>query len=58
MLGNWSLGDYFFPTELEWRIVVGIWALGLMVFTLGIKIAVEVFRDRMHVDAQGAQVEA
>ncbi|MCK6503554.1 polysulfide reductase NrfD [Myxococcota bacterium] len=48
----------YFPTELEWRIVVGIWALGLMVFTLGIKIAVEVFRDRMHVDAQGAQVEA
>lgn len=40
----------YLPTELEWRIVVGIWALGLMVFTLGIKIAIAVFRGEMHVD--------
>lgn len=44
----------YFPTLLEWKIVVGIWALGLIVFTLGIKIAVAVFRDRMRVGAGGA----
>lgn len=37
----------YVPNELEWRVVVGIWALGLMVFTLGIKIAIEVFTGRM-----------
>ena len=35
----------YLPTELEWRIVVGIWALGLMVFTLGVKVAISVFQS-------------
>ncbi len=37
----------YVPNELEWRVMAGIWALGLMVFTLGIKIAIEVFAGRM-----------
>ena len=44
----------YFPTVLEWKIVVGIWALGLIVFTLGVKIAIAVFRNRMHVDEEVA----
>ncbi len=36
------------PNELEWRIVAGIWALGMMIFTLGVKIAIAVFTERMH----------
>ena len=47
----------YLPNELEWRIVAGIWALGLMVFTLGIKIAIAVFTNRMHdTDADDAPV--
>lgn len=39
------------PNELEWRVVVGIWALGAMVFTVGIKIAIAVFTGRMRESA-------
>lgn len=42
----------YMPNELEWRVVAGIWALGLLVFTLGIKIAVAVFTDRMHLPSE------
>ena len=37
----------YMPNELEWRVVVGIWAAGLIGLTLGIKIAVEIFAGRM-----------
>lgn len=37
----------YMPNELEWRIVAGIWALGMMIFTLGIKVAIAVFTNRM-----------
>jgi Ni/Fe-hydrogenase subunit HybB-like protein len=37
----------YLPNELEWRVVAGIWALGLMVFTLGLKVAMEIFAGRM-----------
>ena len=37
----------YLPNELEWRVVLGIWALGMMVFTLGLKIAMEIFAGRM-----------
>lgn len=40
----------YVPNELEWRVVAGIWALGLMIFTLGVKIAIAVLTDRMHLD--------
>lgn len=39
----------YVPNELEWRVMAGGWALGLMLFTLGIKLAAAVFTDRMHV---------
>ncbi|MGZ8939844.1 MAG: sulfate reduction electron transfer complex DsrMKJOP subunit DsrP, partial [Limisphaerales bacterium] len=32
------------PSMLEWKIMAGIWALGLMIYTLQIKIAINVFR--------------
>ena len=32
------------PSLLEWKIMAGIWALGLMIYTLAIKIAINVFR--------------
>ncbi|MCO4746962.1 MAG: polysulfide reductase NrfD [Proteobacteria bacterium] len=41
----------YLPNALEWKISLGIWALGLIIFTLGLKIAVAVFTGTMHVDA-------
>jgi Ni/Fe-hydrogenase subunit HybB-like protein len=41
----------YLPTQTEWRIVVGIWAMGLMTFTLGIKLAIAVFTRQVSVDA-------
>ena len=32
------------PSLLEWKVMAGIWALGLMIYTLAIKIAINVFR--------------
>ena len=40
----------YLPNALEWKISLGIWALGLIIFTLGLKIAVAVFTDAMHVE--------
>lgn len=37
----------YVPNELEWRVMAGGWAMGLMLFTLGIKLAAEVFTGRM-----------
>lgn len=47
----------YVPNELEWRVVAGGWALGLILFTLGVKLAIAVFTGRMHPDAPAA-VEA
>lgn len=33
----------YMPSLLEWKITAGIWALGLMIYTLSIKIAINVF---------------
>ena len=38
----------YVPTTTEWRITAGIWALGLGVFTLGLKLAAAVFSGEMH----------
>jgi molybdopterin-containing oxidoreductase family membrane subunit len=45
-----TLGEIveYLPTRTEWQITVGIWAAGLGVFTLGLKLAVAVFRDDIH----------
>jgi Ni/Fe-hydrogenase subunit HybB-like protein len=40
----------YLPNELEWRVVAGIWAVGMMVFTLGIKVAMEIFSGRMRLE--------
>jgi len=34
----------YLPNLLEWKIMAGIWALGLMVYTLALKITVNTFR--------------
>jgi molybdopterin-containing oxidoreductase family membrane subunit len=36
------------PSLTEWKITAGIWAFGLMVFTVGLKLAVAVFTDELH----------
>ncbi len=36
----------YLPSVTEWKITVGIWAFGLMVYTLILKIAVSVLADR------------
>jgi molybdopterin-containing oxidoreductase family membrane subunit len=34
------------PSLTEWRISVGIWALGLMVFTIALKIGIPIFTGK------------
>lgn len=34
------------PSILEWKVTAGIWAFGLMIYTLAIKIAIQVFRNQ------------
>lgn len=38
----------YLPNHVEWKISIGIVALVLIVFTLGLKVAVAVFTDTMH----------
>jgi molybdopterin-containing oxidoreductase family membrane subunit len=33
------------PSVLEWKIMAGIWALGLMIYTLALKIAINILRQ-------------
>ncbi len=40
----------YWPNLVEWKVSVGVWSLGLILFTLGLKIAIAVFHDDMHVD--------
>lgn len=42
------------PSVLEWKIMAGIWALGLMIYTLAIKIAINVFRRSPLAAKEGA----
>ena len=37
----------YVPTMTEWRITAGIWAVGLMIFTLGLKLSSAVFNGEM-----------
>jgi len=34
------------PSMIEWKVMVGIWALGLMIFTVALKIAIPVLTGR------------
>jgi molybdopterin-containing oxidoreductase family membrane subunit len=38
------------PSLLEWKVVAGIWGLGLIILTLSLKLIVNVFTGRMHTD--------
>ncbi len=40
----------YLPNQIEWKISLGVWALGLIVFTLGLKLAVAVFTNVMRVE--------
>ena len=40
----------YLPNAIEWKVSLGIGALVLMVFTLGLKIAVAVMSGSMHVE--------
>jgi Ni/Fe-hydrogenase subunit HybB-like protein len=42
----------YLPNLHEWKVSLGIWAMGLMVFTVGLKIAAAVFDGSMHVTMQ------
>ncbi len=44
----------YLPNELEWKVSLSIWAFGLILFTLGLKIAVAVFNGRMRVQEDQA----
>ncbi len=39
------------PTLAEWKVTAGVWALGLMVFTVALKVALQVMTDDDTVDA-------
>jgi hypothetical protein len=38
------------PSLTEWKVTAGIWAAGLMLLTVFLKVAVAVFTDKMHFD--------
>lgn len=42
----------YMPNALEWKVSLGLFAMGLMIFTLGVKLAVAVFTGEMK--AEGA----
>jgi Ni/Fe-hydrogenase subunit HybB-like protein len=42
----------YLPNLVEWKITIGIWAMGLIIFTLGLKIAVAVFKGEIHVEKE------
>lgn len=44
----------YLPNALEWKVSLGIWALGLMIYTLGLKVAVAVFRGDLHAQPKEA----
>jgi Ni/Fe-hydrogenase subunit HybB-like protein len=37
----------YLPNQLEWKVSLGIWAMGLMIYTLGLKVAIATFTGRM-----------
>jgi molybdopterin-containing oxidoreductase family membrane subunit len=36
------------PSLMEWQITAGIWAFGLMVYTVALKIAIPILRGRVN----------
>ena len=42
----------YLPNIVEWKVTVGVWALGLLVFTVGLKLAEAVFSGRMRAEGR------
>ncbi len=40
----------YLPSTVEWKVSAGIWALGLMVFTVALKIALPVFTGKVSIE--------
>ncbi len=40
----------YLPNALEWKVTLGIWAFGLLIFTVGLKLAVAIFTGRMRLE--------
>jgi molybdopterin-containing oxidoreductase family membrane subunit len=40
------------PSLVEWKIMVGLWALGLMIYTVLLKIAIPILTDQVKVDTK------
>ena len=40
----------YVPTRLEWQVTVGVWAFGLMVFTVALKIAIPIFTGQVNIN--------
>jgi molybdopterin-containing oxidoreductase family membrane subunit len=36
------------PSIAEWKVTAGVWAVGLMVFTVGLRIALRAMTGEMH----------
>jgi Ni/Fe-hydrogenase subunit HybB-like protein len=43
------------PSLVEWKVSAGIWALGLMIYTVALKIAIPVFTGKVSLDEPSAQ---
>jgi Ni/Fe-hydrogenase subunit HybB-like protein len=45
------------PSLVEWKVTAGIWALGLIIFTIGLKLAAAVFTGEMRLHGQPAATQ-
>lgn len=41
----------YVPTLTEWKVTAGLWAVGLMVFTIALKVALPIFSGEVGADA-------
>jgi molybdopterin-containing oxidoreductase family membrane subunit len=40
----------YLPSAVEWKVTVGIWAFGMMIYTVALKIAAPVLASSSHSD--------
>ncbi len=43
------------PSLMEWKVTAGVWAFGLMVYTIGLKAAISVFAQSNDLDSRGSR---
>lgn len=48
----------YLPSQTEWRITVGVWSFGLMIFTIALKIAIPIFKGDESLQSTGLNREA